>query len=100
VVLEADNQPEPRRRHCRDLLYEGSTFRGYAYFFPDGTALSPPAIDDVNGAIYVHYNLSQFVGVLQMLREEQPVYLYEFGTTNAGLMTGQEPTGEEEGLGG
>jgi hypothetical protein len=35
-----------------------------------------------------------------MLREEQPIYLYEFGATNAGLMTGQEPTGEEEGIAG
>jgi hypothetical protein len=40
------------------------------------------------------------VGVLQMLREERPVYLYEFGASNAGLLTGGEPTGEEEGLAG
>jgi hypothetical protein len=30
----------------------------------------------------------------------QPVYLYEFGPSNAGLQTGGEPTGEEEGLAG
>jgi hypothetical protein len=35
-----------------------------------------------------------------MLREETPIYLYEFGVDNAGLMTGGEPTGEEEGLAG
>jgi hypothetical protein len=35
-----------------------------------------------------------------MLREEQPLYLYEFGPSNAGLQTGGEPTGEEEGLAG
>jgi hypothetical protein len=81
-------------------LYEGGTFRGYAYFFPDGTPLAPPVIDAANGAIYVHFNLSQFAGVVQLLREERPVYLYEFGPTNAGLMTGGEPTGEEEGLSG
>ena len=35
-----------------------------------------------------------------MLREEQPIYLYELDPDNVGLMTGQEPTGEEEeGLG-
>jgi hypothetical protein len=28
------------------------------------------------------------------------IYLYEFGPSNAGLMTGGEPTGEEEGLSG
>ena len=37
--------------------------------------------------------------MLAMLREK-PIYLYEFGTANAGLMTGDEPTGEDEGLGG
>jgi hypothetical protein len=81
-------------------LYEGGTYRGYAYFYPDGTPLAPAVIDAVNGAVYVHFNLSQFSSVLQMLREEKPVYLYEFGATNAGLMTGGEPTGEEEGLSG
>jgi hypothetical protein len=46
----------------------------------------------------VPFNLSQLIGVLQLLREERPVYLYESGPDNAGLMTGGEPTGEEEGL--
>ncbi len=81
-------------------LYEGSVYRGYAYFFPDGTPLAPAVIDAVNGRVYVHFNLSQLDGVLQMLREEKPIYLYEFGVPNAGLMTGGEPTGEEEGLAG
>ena len=81
-------------------LYEAGNFRGYAYFYPDGTPLAPAVIDAVNGAIYVHFNLSQLTGVLQLLREERPVYLYEFGPSNAGLMTGGEPTGEEEGLSG
>jgi hypothetical protein len=54
----------------------------------------------VSSSIFVHFNLSQFAGVLQLLREERPVYLYEFGPSNAGPMTGGEPTGEEEGLSG
>jgi hypothetical protein len=81
-------------------LYEGGQYRGYAYFFPDGTPLAPAVIDDVNGQIYVHYNLSQFPAVLQLLREETPVYLYGFGPSYAGLQTGGEPTGDEEGLSG
>jgi hypothetical protein len=81
-------------------LFEAGTFRGYAYFFPDGTPLADAVIDSTNGAVFVHFNLSQLDGVLQMLREEKPLYLYEFGITNAGLMSGGEPTGEEEGLAG
>jgi hypothetical protein len=82
------------------FLFQGFDFRGYAYFFPDGTPLAPPVIDSANGQVYVHYNLSQLAGVLQMVREEKPLYLYEFGPTNAGLATGIEPTGEEEGISG
>jgi hypothetical protein len=82
------------------FLYEGNQFRGYAYFYPDGTPLAPAVVDAANGQIYVHYNLSQFAAILQMLREEQPVYLFEFGPSNAGLHSGGEPVGEEEGLAG
>jgi hypothetical protein len=74
------------------FLFEGGTFRGYAYFFPDGTPLQPAVIDAGNGQIYVHYNLSQLHSVLHMLREESPIYLYEFGTSNAGLQSGWVPT--------
>ncbi len=81
-------------------LYEAGTYRGYAYFFPDGTPLSDAVIDSRAGRIFIHLNLCQFAPVVQMLREEKPVYLYEFGPSNAGLMTGNEPTGEEEGIGG
>jgi hypothetical protein len=82
------------------FLLQGGIFRGYAYFHPDGVALPPPAFDSVEGVISVHYNLSQLTGVLQMVREERPLYLYEFGPENAGLATGIEPTGEEEGTSG
>lgn len=81
-------------------LYQGATYRGYVYFYPDGTPLAPPVIDATNGRIFIHFNLSQLDAVLQLVREEKPVYLYEFGATNVGLMTGAEPTGEEEGLSG
>jgi hypothetical protein len=49
-------------------LYEAGTYRGYAYFLPDGTPLAPAVIDAVN----VHFSLSQLTGVLQLLREERP----------------------------
>jgi hypothetical protein len=84
------------------FLYQEGAFRGYAYFFHDGTLLAPPIVESINGQeyVYVHYNLSQLAGVLQMVREERPLYLYGYGPDNAGLATGSEPTGEEEGLSG
>jgi hypothetical protein len=77
-------------------LYEGDTYRGYAYFFADGTPLAPPVHDAVNGRVFLHLNLCQFDAVLEMLRAEEPIYVYYAGPTNAALRTGKEPVGEEE----
>jgi hypothetical protein len=77
-------------------LYEGTKYRGYAYFFPDGTPLSPAVLDSVNGRIFLHFNLCQFHAVMEMLRTEEPIYIYYIGPTNAALRSGKEPTGEEE----
>lgn len=77
-------------------LYEGKSYRGYAYFFPDGTPLAPPVHDPANGRVFLHLNLCQFDAVLEMLRAEEPIYLYYSSPTNAALRTGREPVGEEE----
>jgi hypothetical protein len=77
-------------------LYEGATYRGYIYFFPDGTPLAPPVFDSTSGRVFIHVNLSQLSGVLDLLRYEKPVYIYYLSPTNAGLRTGVEPVGEEE----
>ncbi|MFO7918769.1 MAG: hypothetical protein R6V13_11905 [Anaerolineae bacterium] len=79
-------------------LYEGNTYRGYVYFFPDGTPLSPPVHDSTNGRIFLHFNLCQFHAVMEMLRTEEPLYVYYLSPTNAALRSGKEPVGEEEGV--
>jgi hypothetical protein len=77
-------------------LYEGGTYRGYAYFYPDGTPLAAPVFDATNGRVFIHLNLSQLSGVLDLLRYEKPIYVYYLSPTNAGIRTGVEPVGEEE----
>lgn len=77
-------------------LYQGKDYRGYVYFFPDGTPLSPPIHDSSAGRIFLHLNLSQFHSVMEMMRTEEPIYVYYYGPTNAALRSGVEPTGEEE----
>ena len=77
-------------------LYEGNTYRGYVYFFPNGTPLNPPVFDSASNRAFLHFNLSEFAVTVDMLRSEKPVYLYYFSPTNAGLYTGKEPTGEAE----
>jgi hypothetical protein len=78
-------------------LYQGSNYKGYAYFFPDGTPLAPAVHDATAGRVFIHLNLSQFAATLEMLREESPIYVYFVSPTNAAIRTGQEPVGEEEG---
>jgi hypothetical protein len=77
-------------------LYQGNQYRGYVYFFPDGTALAPPVFHSSTNQAFLHFNLSQVHATMEMLRAEDPVYLYYQSPTNAGLNTGKEPTGEEE----
>lgn len=81
--------------YVRIGFYEGGTYRGYAVFYPDGTALAPPVLHS-NGIINIGYHLSQFHAIADMLRNEEPIYLYYINTSLAGLSTGKEPTGEEE----
>lgn len=77
-------------------LYEGSKYRGYAYFFADDTPLAPPVYHSSTGQVFVHYNLSQFDAVLDLVRNEKPIYLYYSNPSNAGLKTSTEPVGEAE----
>jgi hypothetical protein len=77
-------------------LYEGNNYRGYVYFFPDGTALAPPVFDATNGRIFLHFNLSQFHATMDLLRNEEPIFVYYGSPTNAALLSGKEPVGEEE----
>jgi hypothetical protein len=77
-------------------LYEGQTYRGYVYFFPDGTPLDAPLLDSANGRVFLNFNLSQFHAVMELVRTEKPIYLYYLGPTNAALRSGKEPLGEEE----
>lgn len=78
-------------------LYEGSDYRGYIYFYPDGTPLAPPVFDSSTNLVFLRFNLSELDPTMDLLRNEKPVYLYYFNPGNAGLYTGKEPTGEEEG---
>jgi hypothetical protein len=77
-------------------LYQGNTYRGYVYFFPDGTPLAPPVFDAANGRIFIHFNLSQFHATMDMLRNEKPIWISYVSPTNADLRSGREPVGEEE----
>jgi hypothetical protein len=79
------------------LLYEegSSAYRGRAFFYADGATLKEPE-ESAAGVITLRFNLCQFHPITEMLRTEQPIYLYYYSPGNAGLKSGKEPVGEEE----
>lgn len=77
-------------------LYEGDTYRGYVYFFPDGTQLAPPVFDDEKGRVFLHLNLSQFQAAMNILRNEEPIFIFYGSESHAALFSGREPVGEAE----
>jgi len=64
--------------------------------FRDELALSSNFVDPVNG-IVLHYNISRFNDIINILRYEKPMWIYiRTDTLRGGIGTGTEPAGEEE----
>jgi len=83
-------------------LYSSGSHVGTAYFARDGFT-APDAVYS-GGKIYFHAQSEQYERVLDLLRNEKPVYLCwrshsDSGESNDGdayFYTGREPVGEEE----
>ena len=71
---------------------------GQIVFFPDGTTLSPD-VQRPNGQVELHYHLQDFHNVMDILRNEKPVFLFFNGVGPGfenGISTSSEPIGEAE----
>ena len=90
------NETSPGVAMAGIYFYHNNSYKGYAYFFANDTPLNPAVYHSSTQQVFVHYNLAQFHAILDMLRNEEPVYLYYYSPSNAGIFTGREPTGEEE----
>ena len=77
-------------------VYKGAEFVGEILFYKDGSVIPPNASTPEPS---IHYPLSRFNDVINILREEKPLYLF----LNVNKMIGSlataeiEPAGEEEG---
>lgn len=79
----------------RIALKRGATYVASLFFYPDTVALPADALS--NGQITMNYRLSDFANVLDLLRNEKPLYVWYYGANNDnGLWTGDEPVGEAE----
>lgn len=65
--------------------------------FVDEEKEIPPPREDLKGVIYIAYKFDWYQNVIDMLRNEKPVYLIWDSTTRmARITTDEEPVGEEE----
>jgi hypothetical protein len=80
-----------------DCFTDAGKRAGALYFFPDSVPL-PTNQNTVNG-ICLYYRTSRFADVMDMLREEKPLYLFLDTSKNYGYVgTNSEPVGEQEGV--
>jgi hypothetical protein len=76
-------------------LKSGGRFIGQMVFMPDGAALPDDSAD--GDAVTLYYHHADFANVLDLLRNEQPMYLQFTGPGGEnGIKTTPEPVGEGE----
>ena len=66
----------------------------YVRFMADGTPFGTDR--EKNGTVIMHLPESALAGVIDMLRNEKPIYVY-FAANHGFLTTTKEPVGEGEG---
>lgn len=77
------------------LLYGESGYLGAAYFSTEDEPLRP-AEKFSNGSYGLYYDYQELQIIIDMLRNEKPVYLVYNGELNTRLSTTEEPAGEGE----
>ena len=78
------------------LCYKGGVYQGNINFMPDN--VNEPTIN-ANGTLSLYYPTESFESVYTMCREESPVYIEIWGSSDkyCRVTTDTEPVGEEEG---
>jgi len=77
-------------------LYRGGAPCATLLFMKAGHALPPNSSN--NGIALLHFPMSQYPAVIDLLRNEQPLFVALNADNGIGVVsTGDEPVGEEEG---
>ncbi|QIE58862.1 hypothetical protein G5B37_04585 [Rasiella rasia] len=78
------------------LCYKNNVYQGIITFM-SGT-INEPTIN-ANGTLSLYYPYNKFEDIYTLCREESPVYIEVWGTTDkyCRVTTAAEPVGEEEG---
>ena len=86
------------RFNQRIFLYRADgNFAAEVYFYEEGVTMPPPSGPAASGSITLTYRSNRFDSVMDILRNEKPVYVYyDEGGGNGGIATHVEPVGEGE----
>lgn len=79
----------------RIWLKSSNKYIGQLIFNPNGSALPPDIV--VNDQVYLYYHLDDYHNIIDLLRNEQPMYLLYIGTGSGnenGIKTTAETVGE------
>jgi hypothetical protein len=75
----------------------GSFGRALLWFYPEDASLPENRKRPGQNILEVHYHMSSWAAILDVLRNESPVYFNFSDSSNAAqIYTGREPIGEEE----
>ncbi len=75
---------------------DGSAIGGI-YFHRDMTTIPDGDVQDPSGYVWCHYSWNEYAAIMDMLRNERPVFLrYLDSWSMASLTTSPEPVGEGE----
>ena len=78
-------------------LYLSAANVGTLLFMKDGQSI--PANTIVNGVPRLHYSMRDFPAMMQMIREEKPLFVNLNEANGIGsISTSDEPVGEQEGV--
>jgi hypothetical protein len=88
--------PHSEYRAVISLRRDDKSLVGVAYFHRDPSTLPDTDSRTPQGAVHLHFPWEHFPHVLDLLRNERPLYLrYVGGESNvASIMTSPEPVGE------
>lgn len=78
------------------LLYGDTRYLGAAFFSNDDATPLEPAVKYSSGIIGLRYRYADLPVIIDMLRNEKPLYLIYDGEKNSRISTTPEPVGEGE----
>jgi len=81
--------------HALIRCYSGDDLVLQATFYKDGSKFPENHYDKRNRLVYLRYPLSMYPNILDLLRNEKPIYFrYAIELNQGFIRTGKEPVGE------